>query len=180
MEATFMRSAVRAITTAAAAVILISTFAFQGIAATAMTVGDFATLLCNYGSSGSALSLAQSVDKLRRLGVPLGDTRAPLTERKLASIMDFYGIRAKTSNPNSPVNIDLANAAASTISLTSYFIGGKEKIKGGVPPGSVTVCLSETNHGQCVNCCKDQGTPAATCAQFCQDLNPPSGSEPMP
>ena len=175
-----MRSAVKAITTVVAAVILISTFAFQGIAATSMTVGDFATLLCNYGASGTLMSSAQAVDKLRRLGVPLGDTKAPLTEKKLAAIMDFYGIRAKTSNPNGLVNLNLANSAASTISLTSYFIGGQEKVRGGVPPGSVTVCLSENNHGQCVNCCKDSGTPAATCAQFCQNLTPPSGSEPMP
>ena len=42
-------------------------------------------------------------------------------------------------------------------------------------------CLSERNHGACVNCCKElSGLPGNVCSHFCSFRVPPPPGEPQP
>jgi len=149
-------------------------------AAAPITEADFANLLSNFGVSGLSLTSAQAVDRLRALGVPLGDPNAPLTEKKLAEIMEYFGVQGTTSHPGALVDTKLANAAASILSATSPLLTSQESSKEPPQPGALSVCQFERNRGQCKKCCMDQGTPAKSCGSLCQDLVPPSGSEPLP
>ncbi len=151
-----------------------------GATAAPITEAEFATLLSNFGSSGLSLTSAQAVDRLRELGVPLGDPKAPLTEKRLAEIMKYFGVPGTTSRPGAFVDTNLASAAASVLITTSLFQTGQELSKVPPQPADLAACLFEPNRGQCKKCCRDEGTPAKTCGTFCQDLVPPSGSEPLP
>src|SRR5437867_6065868 len=64
-----------------------------------LSVGGFAVLLARAGGSQPNLDASRAVASLVKAGVPLGDPKAPLTERKLAEMPDFNGIPAKASNP---------------------------------------------------------------------------------
>ena len=46
--------------------------------------------------------------------------------------------------------------------------------------GLPTSCLSSTNRGACVNCCKEAGAAANQCAHFCQSNVSPPVSDPEP
>lgn len=115
-----------------------------------------------------------------------------MTEGRLSAIMEFYGVRAETGSPDSVVGAERGSAAASILNGTILFTPGTEKNdrnrgsnvnddkkKPVSPPNAdLSVCLSERNHGHCVNCCKDLGSPANACAHFCRDVEPPSPSTP--
>jgi hypothetical protein len=144
-----------------------------------LTVAEFAAVLTNISSDGESVGAEQASKALQNLGVPLGNPSAPLTEGRLAAIMEFYGFRTTTSNPSALVSAERGGAAASILLSAMVFAGGTEKRKQGPPvTGDISVCLSERNRGQCVNCCKDLGSPANACAHFCQDLEPPSLTAP--
>jgi len=143
-----------------------------------LTVADFAAMLANHGSTGALESADQAAQSLGRLGVPIGDPKATLTEGRLSAIMGFYGIQATTSNPSAIVESTRGTAAAAILSATARSFAGSEKKPGSTGTGDLGVCLSERNRGKCVNCCKDLGSPANACAHFCQAIEPPSPSTP--
>jgi len=145
-----------------------------------LRAADFAALLANHDNTGPRLGPDQAAERLLGLGVPLGDPGATLTEGRLSAIMEFYGVRAETGSPDSVVSAGRGSAAASILNATILFIPGTEKKNKPVPPPTedLSVCLSERNHGHCVNCCKDLGSPANACAHFCRDVEPPSPSTP--
>jgi hypothetical protein len=149
-------------------------------AAAPVTGADFATLLSNFGSSGLSLTSDQAVDRLRQLGVPLGDPKAPLTQKRLADIMTFYGVQGTTTHPGALVDARLANAAASILSGASPSLTGQEISRQPPQPADLASCLFERNRGQCKKCCMAEGSSAKSCGTFCQDLVPPSDSEPLP
>jgi hypothetical protein len=159
-----------------------------------LRAADFAALLANHASAGPRLGPDQAAERLRLLGVPIGDPDAPLTEGRLSEIMEFYGVRAGTGNPDSTVSAELGSAVASILNSTVLFVPGTEKGGNGKGKGNnddndknkpepppdldLGVCLSERNRGHCVNCCKDLGSPANACAHFCKSIDPPSPSNP--
>ena len=171
----FLPSAV----TIATVAMIIAMGVSMGQAAT-LTAGQFAAFLVNFGNNGTPVSESEAVNKLVKLGVPLGKPNAPLTEVQLAKIMGAFGVRAGTDNPKGFVDDALANYAASILSTTSLFQTGQETSKDH-PRTSETdlqACLSARNPGQCVNCCMDQLKAGKACQSFCQDLVPPSPSGP--
>jgi len=149
-------------------------------AAAPITGAEFATLLTNFGNTDLPLTAAEAVGRLRDLGVPLGNAQAPLTEKQLAEIMRYFGVPGTTSNPRALVDAQRAKAAASILSATSPFLAGRESSTNPPSPADISACLFERNRGQCKKCCVSQGSPAKSCATFCQNLMPPSGSEPLP
>jgi hypothetical protein len=69
------------------------------------------------------------------------------------------------------------------------FTGTEALLPGDAPPatpaqvGDPTQCLSEPNHGACVDCCKKASdVPTHLCARFCRKSNvpPPPPGEPQP
>ena len=149
-------------------------------ASTRVTVGDFAVMLATAGATGAALDAQSAVKALAKTGVPLGDPGATLNQRKLAEILDYYGVRATTQMPDADVGAGKAAAAATLIVGTSGFMGTEMASGPGLASSDIEVCLQEKNHGQCVNCCKDLGTRARACSRFCQQINQGSPSEPLP
>ena len=148
-----------------------------------VTVGAFAVLLARGSGSQPGLDAERAVDSLVKAGVPVGDPKALLTERKLVEILDFYGVQAKASNPDGVVSEGKAEAVA-------LLIGGSDRGRGAaagvstavVPtPSTLDDCLALANHGQCVNCCKALGTTSTNrCADFCHQINKASSPEPIP
>lgn len=135
-------------------------------------------MLADHGHTGALESADQAAQRLGRLGVPLGDPKAGLTEGRLSAIMGFYGIQATTSNPSTLVEAARGNAAAAIVRVAALPPAGSERKRGSIETGNHGVCLSERNRGKCVNCCKDLGSPANACAHFCQSIEPPSPSTP--
>lgn len=145
-----------------------------------VSVGAFAVLLSRSNGSQPSLDANRAVASLVKVGVPLGDPQAPLTERKLVEILDFYGIAAKAVNPAGMVSRGRAEAAALLIGASSR---GRSAPGASVVPSPSTLddCLALSNHGQCVNCCKAIGsTSASRCADFCHQINKGSSPEPIP
>lgn len=149
-------------------------------AAAPLTVRDFAVMLAASTESGRGLEADKAVDALVKSGVPLGDPGLPLSERKLAEILRFYGVQARTSSPDQLVSRAKARTAllAAGNSAASGGVGAAAKT-GVLPADALDECLLEVNHGQCVGCCKDLGGTATNCAKFCHQINQ-SASEPQP
>ena len=148
-----------------------------------VSVGEFATMLASATETGPAQEARRAVDSLVKGGVPLGDLSATLTERKLAENLDFYGVKASTSNPEQAVSKARAEAALLLIGGAEDRARSTGKSASKVSPSPQTMddCLAESNHGQCVNCCKALGTTTATrCSKFCMQINKPSSPEPIP
>lgn len=175
-----MRSAIRLLAGSMLAMTAVTVVAAGSsrAASTPLKVADFAAMLANHGSTGVLESPEQAAQRLDRLGVPLGDPEATLTEGRLSAIMGFYGLQATTSNPSAIVESTRGTAVAAILGATAGPFAGTEKKKGSPGTGDLGVCLSERNRGKCVNCCKDQGSPANACARFCQAIDHPSPSSP--
>jgi hypothetical protein len=201
-----------AVSVTVVAAVTVMTAAVPRSAVAPLRVADFAALLANHANTGPRMGPDQAAQQLLRQGVPLGDPGATLTEGRLSTIMEFYGVRTETRNPDSVVNAERGSAVASILSATVLFNPGTEKndknnpgnrntgssngngdgdngnsgnngnngqTGPGAPPTSdLSVCLSERNRGHCVNCCKDQGSPANACARFCREIEHPSPSSP--
>jgi hypothetical protein len=151
----------------------------RGKAKSPVSVGEFAVMVVAVTGGSRGVEAGKAVDLLSDKGVPLGDASAALTERRLAEILSFYGVRAKTANPSGVVNTNRAQAAA--ILIASSDLGrAKAASTQGPRPQTLDDCAALSNHGQCVNCCKDFGTTAKQCSQFCMTINKPSASEPLP
>ena len=142
-----------------------------------VSVADFAVMLTHVNGSDRSLDADRAVASLLKAGVPLGDPKAPLNEGKLAEILTYYGVRATTDEPGKAVGADRAQAA--TLLLPASL---NEAASTKVPPSVNTLddCLAQSNHGQCVGCCKALGGTAKSCSRTCFQINKPSESEPLP
>jgi hypothetical protein len=137
-----------------------------------VTVGEFAIMLASARGEAPSLEASKAVQLMVQAGVPLpADPSQPLTERALADVLDFYGVKV-TGTADRAVSQGKATAALLSVAGAA----------GAAAPGPASLddCLNRPNHGQCVVCCKEMGGRANTCAKFCFAINKPSPSEPLP
>jgi|SRR5262245_4812014 len=145
-----------------------------------LTVGDFSVMLAATTSRGPAVDAKSAHAALVKAGVPLGNPKAVLSEQKLAEVLGYYGVRVTSSSPSQAVTLAKAELALHALgsalnSATAAPAGSSSP----APEADFDVCLSEANHGQCVNCCKGFGGAANTCSRFCQQIKISEG-EPLP
>jgi len=143
-----------------------------------LTVGDFAVMLAATTGKGPALEVKGAAEALVKAGVPLGNPKAVLTEEKLVEILGFYGVRVKSSTPRQSVSRSKADAALLLVAGTLSSVG-TARAGSASTPSTLNDCLAESNHGQCVGCCKLLGGDANGCANFCQQIKVSEG-EPLP
>ncbi len=141
-----------------------------------VTVGDFAVLLAAATGNGRDLSTQSAVETLRKAGVPIGNSRTALSEKDLAAILAHYGVKTVTNAPDRSVSVARAESA---LLAAGTLLASSATVSPG-PTGSLDICLAESNHGQCTNCCKGLGGKPTDCAKFCFAINKPSASEPLP
>ncbi|MGH9750386.1 MAG: hypothetical protein ACRD5D_00100 [Candidatus Polarisedimenticolia bacterium] len=138
----------------------------------AITVGKFAVML-NAATGGRSLEAGKAMEALTKAGVPLrGSLDQPLTERMLADVLAYYDVKA-TGAADRSVSEGKARSAL-------LLAGGSLASAASIVPADIDICLQESNHGQCVGCCKSQGGTANSCARVCFAINKPSPSEPLP
>jgi hypothetical protein len=143
----------------------------------AETVGQFIANLAA-AVTGEPQTIRSAQDTLRRLG-STGDfnASAALTEGFVARMASDLGVNvaagADVSTPVSP-----ARSKAIVGRLAAYIEAKPVYTTDGLP----TQCLSSSNRGECVNCCKSTGAAANQCAHFCvaNIPAPPSEEEPQP
>ena len=159
-------------------VVLLSSIAL-GLSASGKSVtgADLARALSGAAQS-AGVSGVSSDALLRSLGK---GPNAPLTEAGAVALLKAAGFSATTNNPNRPLTPERASALVREFgnSLASRNVLITEAGKGALPE-TIDDCYNESNHGQCVNCCKGMGGGASTCAKACMVINKPSGSEPQP
>jgi hypothetical protein len=124
------------------------------------------------------IDASTAASRLASAGVPIGDYRQPLNERKLTEIMDFYGVNARTASPEKSVSQAKAQSALTLMAAGLQSMA--EVSAAGPSPQSMSDCEALANHGQCVNCCKQLGGSPNTCAKDCFVINKPSPTEPLP
>jgi hypothetical protein len=156
----------------------------KNVAPSAFTVGDFAVMLAAVTEDGRGLEAGKAVEALAKSGVPLGDPKLPLNERKMAEILKFYGVPAKSSSPDRLVSRARAESALLLVANRGPGKAGGATEKASTPiapeADELEICLSEENTGHCVNCCKDLGGTPKRCADFCYQIKKESPSEPLP
>jgi len=145
----------------------------------AITVGDFAVMLAAATGQGPNLEAGKAVESLARNGVPIGSPVEILSQGRLARILDYYGVKVKTSTPDEAVTLSKAEtallAAATSLTVTAAAPSTQPD------DACLDRCAQERLHGQCVNCCKEcNGTSSTTCAHFCTQIKKGSASEPLP
>jgi hypothetical protein len=147
-----------------------------------VSVAEFAKMLAATSGNGRAPDARAAADALAARGVSLKDVSAPLSERTLAQILDAYGVRVKPTDSARAVSPARAEAALLLIGGALSTGRGSSEVGASVAPAPQTIedCVTLPNHGQCVNCCKDLGLAANSCARTCQVINKPSPSEPLP
>ena len=160
-------------------VIIVSSIAL-GMAASGKTVtgADLARAL-----SSAAQSAGVSGVSSQRLVGSLGkNPNAPLTEAGAVALLKAAGFDATTSNPSRPLTQERADALVRQFSNSLAARASAVASNGGHAglPETVDDCFNESNHGQCVNCCKTMGGGASACAKACMVINKPSASEPLP
>ena len=142
-----------------------------------LTVGDFAVMLAKTTGTGRALGGKSATDALLKAGVPLGNPQATLSEEKLAEILGFYGVKVTTASPEQSVS--RAKAGSALLLLGGSMTSAASSV-GPTPSGNLEDCLVDANIGECVNCCKDLGGEANSCAKTCQQIKKGSVPEPLP
>jgi hypothetical protein len=153
-------------------------FAGTGNPGGRLTGSDFARELAVVATSAGDTELSRSL-----LQTDLGSAAgAQLTEGTAAILLKAAGISATTSNPDRVLTRDRADALVRQIkaSLAPAPRGAAVVLKNAGVPTDIERCLDEKNTGQCVDCCKEQGGSASTCAKACQVNSKPSSSEPLP
>jgi len=141
-----------------------------------LTVGDFAVMLAKTTGNGHALEAKGATDTLVKVGVPLGNSGAVLSEEKLTEILGFYGVKATTSSPGQSVS--RAKAETALLLVGGSFSSAASSV--GPTPSILNDCLAIPNVGHCVNCCKALGGGANTCSKFCYQVHKESPGEPLP
>jgi hypothetical protein len=144
-----------------------------------MTLGEFSRALVEtLGASGP-----RSVEKATLIrSVIAGREQVVLTEEAAVTMLRAAGLEATTATPWREVGQARAQAILRSVggradSLQDPAAGASVSLSS---QGSIEPCLTLSNHGQCVECCKDQGMPASSCAKTCFVINKPSPSEPLP
>lgn len=141
------------------------------------TVGAFIMQVAT-AVDGQPRTLEAAQATLRRIGAHGAfDPSAQLTEAFVVRLAAELGVAmAPTSNPGAPVST--VRSAAVAGHLGAIFEGRPMFSTDSLP----SACLSSTNRGECVNCCKDSGAAANACAHFCLNNVPPGPSdvEPQP
>lgn len=148
-----------------------------------ISVGEFAKMLAVTAANGRAVDTRAETEALVSRGVPLGDLSAPLSERKLAQILDFYGVKVKATDSSLGVSARKAEAALALIGSAVSTGRGAPETGASVAPAPQTLddCAKLKNPGMCVNCCKDLGLAANSCHRTCYQIHKePSPSEPLP
>ena len=161
-------------------VVAVPLTAFAGVSRAkdqSLTVGDFAVMLAATTGKGRELGTQSAVDSLKKAGVPIGDSKAVLSEKDLAVILDHYGVRTVTRNPDRSVSLARAESA---LLAAGSLLAASTAVSPGPDQTQLDICLVEPNHGQCTNCCKGLGGKPTDCAKFCFAINKPSPSEPLP
>jgi hypothetical protein len=141
----------------------------------ATTVGLFVTQLAA-AVEGEPQTFRSAQATLRRLGAT-GDFNpsAALTEGFITRMATDLGINVTSgANPGTPVSAIRSTAIAGR--LATYLEARPTYDTEGLP----TQCLSSSNRGECVNCCKATGALASQCAHFCVSNIPPRPSEEEP
>jgi len=143
----------------------------------AETVGQFIANLAA-AVTGEPQTIRAAQDTLRRLGsTGQFDPSAALTEGFVARMASDLGVNmAPGSNASTPVSP--ARSTAIVGRLAAFLEAKPVYTTDGLPNS----CLSSSNRGECVNCCKDAGGQANQCAHFCHSNvpPPPSDGEPQP
>jgi len=145
----------------------------------AMTLGEFSrSLLETLQVSG--VQVSEKAPLIR--GVVAGREQAPLTEGLAITLLGAVGLEASTTTPGRQVGQARAQALLRSVSGQAELLRGYSTAAAGATTtrGSIEPCLTLANHGQCVECCKDQGMAANSCAKACFVINKPSPSEPLP
>jgi hypothetical protein len=119
---------------------------------------------------------------------PRGAT--PLTEGVAASMLRSAGVAATTLDPARNVSSQRLQAIlrGAESRLAPVAVGGSSgqaasrgpERGSGTGTSSLDDCFVLENHGKCVECCKELGGGAATCAKDCFIINKPSAGEPIP
>jgi hypothetical protein len=141
----------------------------------AATVGQFIANLAA-AVTGEPQTMRSAQDTLRRLGSS-GDFNpsAALTEGFVTRMAADLGVSVTPgSDPSTPVSAVRSNAIVGR--LAAFLEAKPVYTTDGLP----TSCLSSTNRGACVNCCKEAGAAANQCAHFCQSNVSPPVSDPEP
>jgi hypothetical protein len=138
------------------------------------TVGGF-VLQVAAAVDGEPRTLQQARVTLLHFGSNLQfDPSAPLTEAFVARLAADLGVSIQPSQiPSTQVSQGRSTAIAGLMALAAE----RRNTDGDPLP---VECLSSTNRGVCVNCCKGTGATASDCAHFCHSNVPPSPSNPEP
>lgn len=115
----------------------------------------------------------------RMLSRPNLDANSVLTEGIAVDIFKSLGVDAGTKEPNRPLSQQKLTALVQRFE-TGFRSAATAVRPGGDLPGGVEVCYTESNHGRCVECCKELGGSPSLCAKGCFVINKPSPSEPIP
>jgi hypothetical protein len=145
----------------------------------ALTVGEFSRSLVETLRASGTYS-AEKTTRIR--GAVVGREQAVLTEEAAVALLRAAGLEATTATPWRELGQVRAQALLRRVggqadSLQGLAAAASVSVSS---QGSIEPCLSLSNHGQCVECCKDQGVPANSCAKACFVINKPSPSEPLP
>ena len=173
------RTLLALIVSAALSVAVFAAAGQAGKAPALETVGGFAMKVA-VAFGADVTDQTTAVASLKALGVSVGeDASAPLTEKRAAQILADLGLQVvPPANPDKAVTVGMANVMATRVGLTA-------SRKSGLPEANLpTECLSSSNRGQCVECCKAAtqcGTSTGTfecnaCARFCKANVPPPPS----
>jgi hypothetical protein len=143
----------------------------------AETVGQFIANLAA-AVTGEPQTIHSAQDTLRQLGSTGDfDPSAALTEGFVTSMAADLGVNLTPgSNLSTPVSAVRSNAI---IARLAAVLEARPVFTYDGLPGA---CLSSSNRGECVNCCKSARGAANECAHFCHAnvAPPPSEGEPNP
>jgi hypothetical protein len=141
----------------------------------AVTVGEFAVMLATARGDAPTFQASKVVEMMVQAGVPLpADPSLPLTERALADVLDFYGVKV-TGVANRTVSPSKAEAVLLTMGSALSSTAAARPA-----PATLDDCLALGNTGQCIRCCRELGGTPNSCARLCSSIHKPSPSEPLP
>jgi hypothetical protein len=118
---------------------------------------------------------------LARLGRAVR-TEAPITEAGAVDLLRSLGVDATTTHPDRYLSRQQADALVAKVRGSLSPLSGAQGVAVELRPvpASIDDCLADKNHGACVDCCKELGGGASTCAKTCFEINKGSSSEPLP
>ena len=143
-------------------------------------VGDLVRGLTQVAAENGPETAARVASQLDR-SAAAGRSDSLLTEGAAVEILRSLGLDARTAAPVR--NVSQGKLDAILLNASSAMAGAARGASAGAPPttsASLDDCLTQANHGLCVECCKATGLRANACAKACFVINKPSPSEPLP